>query len=264
MRVLCGGGVIGASIAYFLSLRQVEAIVVERASVACAASGKSGGFLALDWCDATPLGPLARRSFELHGELASVFEGGWGYRRLDTLSVLASARRNLGSSRNSDLPNWLAPDALVNGQLGTTETTAQVHPAGFTKGTMDAAIDRGARLRMGCVTGVAFGSDDGRVTGVFVDGELVVGDAVVMLSSPGVAPPWPGDVPGEPLAPRPTGDAVFNYPSSLLFAPAVTVPLMAIGGLPFGVQVMGQPQQDAWVTSIARWLAENVAPVVAD
>ena len=29
--------------------------MVERTGVACAASGKSGGFLALDWCDGTPL-----------------------------------------------------------------------------------------------------------------------------------------------------------------------------------------------------------------
>ena len=50
MRVLiCGGGVIGASIAYFLKCRGVEAIVVERTGIARAASGKSGGFLALDW-----------------------------------------------------------------------------------------------------------------------------------------------------------------------------------------------------------------------
>jgi glycine/D-amino acid oxidase-like deaminating enzyme len=53
MRVAnCGGGVIGACTAYFVSLGQVEVIVVERTGVACAASGKSGGFLALDWCDA--------------------------------------------------------------------------------------------------------------------------------------------------------------------------------------------------------------------
>jgi glycine/D-amino acid oxidase-like deaminating enzyme len=71
MRVLiCGGGVIGASIAYFLSRRGVEVTVIERTGLACAASGKSGGFLAFDWCDGTPLGPLARRSFALHAELA--------------------------------------------------------------------------------------------------------------------------------------------------------------------------------------------------
>ncbi len=35
MRVLiCGGGVIGASIAYCLSLRHVEALVVERSALA--------------------------------------------------------------------------------------------------------------------------------------------------------------------------------------------------------------------------------------
>ncbi len=52
MRVLiCGGGVIGASVAYFLSLREVEAVVIERVALASAASGKSGGFLARDWCD---------------------------------------------------------------------------------------------------------------------------------------------------------------------------------------------------------------------
>jgi glycine/D-amino acid oxidase-like deaminating enzyme len=46
--VICGGGVIGASIAYFLSRRGVHPIVIERTGLACAASGKSGGFLALD------------------------------------------------------------------------------------------------------------------------------------------------------------------------------------------------------------------------
>ena len=74
MRVLiCGGGVIGAAIAYFSSLKRTEVVVIERTGVACAASGKSGGFLALDWCDGSPLAPLARRSFELHAELASAF-----------------------------------------------------------------------------------------------------------------------------------------------------------------------------------------------
>ena len=82
MRVLiCGGGVIGAAIAYFLSRRGAQAIVIERTEVACAASGKSGGFLALDWCDGTPLEPLARRSFALHARLAEEIGVDWGYRR---------------------------------------------------------------------------------------------------------------------------------------------------------------------------------------
>src|SRR5256885_14039645 len=46
-----------------------QATVIERTGLACAASGKAGGFLALDWCDGTPLQSLARRSFAVHAEL---------------------------------------------------------------------------------------------------------------------------------------------------------------------------------------------------
>jgi Asp-tRNA(Asn)/Glu-tRNA(Gln) amidotransferase A subunit family amidase len=87
-------------------------------------------------------------------------------------------------------------------------------------------------------------------------------DGVITLACPGPAPPWSGDVPGQPLNPRPTGDFVFNAPSSLLFAPAVTVPRLAVGGMPVGVQVMGQMHADAACTGIARWLVETLAPVV--
>ena len=68
--LICGGGVIGASVAYFLSRRGVKTTVIESTGLACAASGKAGGFLARDWCDGTPLQYLARRSFALHAELA--------------------------------------------------------------------------------------------------------------------------------------------------------------------------------------------------
>nr|WP_284467008.1 amidase family protein [Actinomadura madurae] len=88
-------------------------------------------------------------------------------------------------------------------------------------------------------------------------------DVLLSLASPGPAPLWSGDVPGEPLAPWPTGDAVFNTPSSLVGATVVTVPLLTVGGLPVGVQVMGQPGTDARATAIARWLAETTRPVAA-
>lgn len=86
-------------------------------------------------------------------------------------------------------------------------------------------------------------------------------DAAITFACPGPATPWPGDIPGEPLAPRPTGDAVYNYPSSLLGAPVVTVPLMGVGGLPVGLQIIGQREEDARMTAIARWLLENIPPV---
>ena len=89
-------------------------------------------------------------------------------------------------------------------------------------------------------------------------------DAIISLSCPGPAPLQPRDEPGKPLAPRPTGDAIFNYPSSMLFAPAVTMPLLGVGGLPVGVQVVGQQGEDARMTGIARWILENVTPVSVD
>ncbi len=92
-------------------------------------------------------------------------------------------------------------------------------------------------------------------------GAAGVGEAIITLSCPGPAHVWFGDVPGEPLDPRPTGDPVFNFPSSMLFAPAVTMPLISVGGMPVGAQVFGLPHQDATVTSIAHWMLNSLDPV---
>jgi len=86
-------------------------------------------------------------------------------------------------------------------------------------------------------------------------------DAVITLSCPGPAPIWNGDNQGLPLTHHPTGDAIFNYPGSMLFAPCVTLPLIAVNGLPVGIQVMGQQHQDLRVTAIARWILENISPI---
>jgi glycine/D-amino acid oxidase-like deaminating enzyme len=132
---ICGGGAIGASIAYFLSCRGVEATVIEGTGLACAASGKSGGFLALDWCDGSPLAPLARRSFALHAELAQRSIGKWGYRRLDTYGGAVG----FGRRRREHNLEWLSDDVTVTQALGSPDTTAQVHPGQFTTAMMRAA-----------------------------------------------------------------------------------------------------------------------------
>src|SRR5438874_11689081 len=124
--VVCGAGVIGAAVAYFLSLRGVRVTVVERTGVACAASGKSGGFIALDWCDGSPLGPLARASFELHARLAKELGTDYGYRRMDTFMLAARERGALTSAHRVAAPRWLDGSGVVTATLGSTETTAQV------------------------------------------------------------------------------------------------------------------------------------------
>src|SRR6476619_7023704 len=84
--VICGSGVIGACTAYFLSRRGIDVTVVERTEVAAAASGKAGGFLALDWCSGSPLDAMAQRSFGLHAALPHEIAGDWGYRRMTAYS----------------------------------------------------------------------------------------------------------------------------------------------------------------------------------
>jgi glycine/D-amino acid oxidase-like deaminating enzyme len=186
MRVLiCGGGVIGASIAYFLSRRGVEATVIERVGLACAASGKSGGFLALDWCDGTPLEALARRSFALHAQLAQEVGSDWGYRHLATYAGSADSRRRARDRNNAYDIDWLSAGAAVDQRIGSTETTAQVHPGKFTAALMRAAQAQGAELRQGRVTGVVVRRGNAAsVKGVEVDGETIEGDAVVIAMGP--------------------------------------------------------------------------------
>jgi Asp-tRNA(Asn)/Glu-tRNA(Gln) amidotransferase A subunit family amidase len=53
-------------------------------------------------------------------------------------------------------------------------------------------------------------------------------DALISLGSPGPAPHGLGS----------TGGSVFNSPTSVLGAPAVTVPMLAIEGMPVGIQIV--------------------------
>lgn len=86
-------------------------------------------------------------------------------------------------------------------------------------------------------------------------------DALISLASPGVAPKFVQEDPGALQAPYPTGNPVLNVPSSVLGAPALTIPLISIGNLPLGIQLMGQPHTDARMTAIARWIVTRIEPV---
>ncbi|KAL5977482.1 hypothetical protein ACLOJK_021829 [Asimina triloba] len=194
--VVCGGGVIGICTAYFLAKKAVGAAaitVVEKSSVACAASGKAGGFLALDWCDGGPLSQLARASFSLHRSLAAELDGpaAYGYRPLRTLSLtldasVASPSSNSSPSRQA--PHWVDGPVRSQRTIGTAETTAQVHPQLFTRTLMaEAQGKHGVELVTGEVERVEV--EDGRVKAVVVKeaggGHAILGaDAVVLALGP--------------------------------------------------------------------------------
>jgi glycine/D-amino acid oxidase-like deaminating enzyme len=182
--LIVGGGVIGSTIAYFLARRGAEVTVIERTGIACAASGKSGGFLALDWCDGSPLEPLARRSFELHARLPDEIGGDWGYRRMQAYG--GTYRR---TERARDRPpnarvDWVADGVGIGGQIGSAQTTAQVDPRRFTQALMQAAVEKGAGLRIARVETILRDAATGRVRGLRADGEDIAADAVVIAMGP--------------------------------------------------------------------------------
>ena len=140
--VIAGAGIIGTSTAYYLSQNhphiQSITLIDPTGSIAPAASGKAGGFLALDWNDYSPVGPLARRSFELHAALAD----GLGkekimYRRLTCASISVrdkpkrpSGKKLAGVEWASDVNTESDKSEVAVGfrPLGDEETIAQVHP----------------------------------------------------------------------------------------------------------------------------------------
>src|SRR5688572_5544109 len=179
--VICGGGVIGACTAYFLARRGIDVTVVERTEVACAASGKAGGFLALDWCAGSALDALARRSFALHAELAAKLGNDWAHRGTTAYGGFMAAD---GAVRAPPVLGWLSAGTVITHRLGTPDTTASVNPGKFTRAMMRAAQQHGAQVRPGRVTGLARRRAEAVVTGLEVEGSVVEADAIVIAMGP--------------------------------------------------------------------------------
>ena len=133
---IVGGGIIGTATAYYLStVYGISCTIVDRTgTIAPAASGKAGGFLAYDWNDGTPTEALTHRSFRLHEELANQFTPeSIQYRKLScvAMNIASSSRQPIEKSSSRKLQNieWAATDTVQNVRtLGTETTIAQVHP----------------------------------------------------------------------------------------------------------------------------------------
>jgi glycine/D-amino acid oxidase-like deaminating enzyme len=243
-------------VAYYLAQRGVTATVVERCGVACAASGKSGGFLALDWCDDSPLAALARKSFALHAALAQSLRVDYGYRRLTTLAVAASPHRRPDIHQVSDEWAWLSNHATPYAVLGTPETTAQVHPARFTEALLHAACTRGTALRLGCVEQLEV--VHGQVRGVHVDGQLLPADIVVIAMGPwsGMLAPWLALPPVWGLK----GHSITLQPSTPLPAQALFVDYLTATGERLAPEVYPRPDGEVYLCGLSEEVALPESP----
>src|SRR4029453_18000034 len=97
-------------------------------------------------------------------------------------AVAAGAQGLKGSYEVPEALAWLDSQGTPYAVLGTPATTAQVHPAKFTHALLQAALERGAQLRMGCVDGLAV--SQGQVRGVRVDGEFLPAETVGIRMGP--------------------------------------------------------------------------------
>jgi glycine/D-amino acid oxidase-like deaminating enzyme len=152
--------------------------LLEATKIAGGASGKAGGLLAL-WAYPSCIVPL---SYELHEKLAEKHGGAerWGYRRvhvgqIDMHGVLAKQSKDVKKSEDSislqkrtqsakallraagvpkDL-DWVAAEGIQSyEEMGTPETTAQVHPYQFTTSMASLAEERGVKIILGSVTAI--------------------------------------------------------------------------------------------------------------
>jgi glycine/D-amino acid oxidase-like deaminating enzyme len=194
-----GGGIIGASTAYYLS-RDAPAnvhvtLIEEAANVAPGASGKSGGFLAEDW-HGPDTADLGRLSYRLHRELAEQHGGQrrWGYREVETVSIgFDDSKKRSTNKCPKEIASWIDGQYVTSAShMGGGGTTAQATPQPLVEHLVSEARASGM-VDVLCSTRAQRVNVDqqGRVNGLVVrkDGQdtiLAVSDVVV------AAGPWTG------------------------------------------------------------------------
>ena len=195
--VIAGAGVIGTTTAYYLAKEFgiASTIVDPTGRIAPAASGKAGGFLALDWNDYSPIGPLARRSFLLHQTIANdLGPSTIQYRRLtcSAISVGGSKLQERPKGKKLEGIEWAQGTTVMDVRsLGDEETIAQVHPKLFCERlfakTQELVPE--TSLARGKVIGAEYDPDNkGRLVGAKLeDGTIVAGDALLYACGPWTA-----------------------------------------------------------------------------
>ncbi|KAL4869005.1 hypothetical protein BDV12DRAFT_208874 [Aspergillus spectabilis] len=188
--VILGGGIIAASIAYYLTEqdKNEEIHIIESSSTLfSSASGFAAGFLAKDWFEPSLL-PLGEFSFSLHQSLA-VEHGGekkWGFMKGTALS-LGSTDAGAGGARGDDWlrsgtsraetammkpvltegPGWLTRQkATAVERISEPGSVAQVDPLRLSQFLLDKALARGVKLHQPAKATSLIKDSNGTLTGV--------------------------------------------------------------------------------------------------
>jgi glycine/D-amino acid oxidase-like deaminating enzyme len=207
--VIAGAGVIGISTAYYLATQHNIActLVDPTGTIAPAASGKAGGFLALDWNDHSPVKDLARRSFQLHQELADTFGAdAIQYRRCTCAAVSVDPYNNQQQQRPAGKKlqgvEWAQPESADSSgavlgvrSLGDQNTIAQVHPKMLCEALWEHASKpaaqggMGSQLKHGKVVGAVY-DEKGKLVGAKLhDSSVLAADAILFACGP-----WAGNI----------------------------------------------------------------------
>lgn len=188
--VIAGAGVIGVSTAYYLAkdFGVATTLIDPTGTIAPAASGKAGGFLAKDWNDhSLALGPLTRRSFDLHQQIADDLGAETiQYRRLECVAIPVGANRRPAGKKAEGIEWAKGGNALGDASvLGDESTIAQVHP----KKLCEAMWERVKTLTPDSklIQGKVVSTVDTPVGARLEDGSVVQGDALLYACGPWTA-----------------------------------------------------------------------------
>jgi len=179
--VIIGAGVIGCSLAYYLSLRGVAVTLFEQGAPGMGASGGNGGLVAVGIHALGLLPEEARRNLESFRGYSEELETDIEYRERGRITLagnegeavllkrLVEIKRGLGASSPEYLEDRelaaLEPELILRGFGGAfAPNDGHLNPLALTAGLARAARKRGARL----VTGA-------RVTGIELRGGKVAG-----------------------------------------------------------------------------------------
>jgi glycine/D-amino acid oxidase-like deaminating enzyme len=165
---------------------------------------------------------------------------------MDTFMMAARERGAVSGRHRVEAPRWLDGAGVVTAALGTTETTAQIHPARFTTALVDAARAHGAMLRLGIVEDIV--QRDGVARGVTVAGATIEADAVVLAMGP-----WTGRFARRLGLPRVSGLKGYSVTLTGAAVPAhaLFVDYRTADGRGLEPEIFPRPDGDVYVCGMA-------------